>query len=369
MNSELNKWLVDFSSDADSTDLFRDRGDDHVPLMALGLIGEMGDILTEIKKEERDKSSSSGLKERMEEEMGDFLWYYVRIVSVLDKKLITELPLIQRSGKIAGNGNLINDSISLSVYVGKLINRVLELSSGNKGNFKKELIDIWNGLNLIASYKGISLKDVARNNIEKRHDRWKAEEIAVSLFDENFPPEEQLPRKLDLEFIERVGNNGKPRVILTICGIHIGDSLTDNSSLQDEYRYHDIFHLGYMAYLGWSPVFREILRCKRKSDSDMDENQDGARAVITEEAISAMVFRRAQELNYLEGVKTIEYNLLKTIRLLVKGLEVEAVPLGQWERSILYSYRIFRELKKNKGGKIHLDLVKREMSYFGSTQS
>lgn len=365
MNSNLNTWLVDFSSDANCTDLFRDRGDEHVPLLALGMIGEMGDIMTEIKKVKRDESSSTGLKERMVEEIGDFLWYYVRIISVLDDKLIFELPLEQKHTQIDRKGSMINDCISLSIYVGKFISSVLGSSEEGERDLKGELIDIWDNLNLIADYNKISLMEVARKNIEKRSDRWKPDKIPFSLFDKSSPSEEQLPRKMDLEFMEKKGKNGKPRVLLSSCGIHIGDSLTDNSSLQDDYRYHDIFHLGFMTYLGWSPVMRGILRCKRKSDPEIDENQDGARAAITEEAISAMVFRRAQELDFLKDAKTIEYDLLKTIRKLVKGLEVEAVPLGQWERSIIESYHIFRELKKNNGGKIHIDLIERKMIYKG----
>lgn len=363
MNNKQNTWLEDFSSDANSTDLFKDRGKDHVPLLALGLVGEMGDILTEIKKAKRDKSPTSSLKNSLEEEIGDFLWYYVRIVSLLDNKLIMALPLEQNHNPISGNNDLINDSISLSIYVGRLINSIIASKSNGEQNFRRELIDIWGRLNLIATYKEICLSEVARKNTVKRRDRWKPDENQFGLFDKEFPPEEQLPRKMDFEFIEKMGNNEKPRVLLSSCGIHIGDQLSDNSSLQDDYRYHDIFHLGYMTYLGWSPVFRGILRCKRKSKPDIDENEDGARATIIEEAISAMVFRRAQELNFFDGTEIIEYDLLKTIRILVKGLEVEVVPLGQWERAVLESYSIFRKLKKNKGGKIQIDLIKKKMYY------
>lgn len=367
--SKLETWLEDFSSDADSTDLFQNSGRDHVPLLALGLIGEMGDILTEIKKDYREKSSASGLKERLEEEIGDFLWYYVRIVSIIDNDLIKSLPLEQIHSQTIKKDKLISDCLSISIWIGKLMSNVLSLSEGSEGNLRDALFKIWDNIKLISTQNGISLTEVAKKNILKRRDRWKSNDIPFNLFDEIFPVEEQLPRKMDFDFFEKKGTNGKPRVFLSSCGIHIGDPLTDNSSLQDDYRYHDIFHLGFMTYLGWSPVFRGILRCKRKSNPDIDENQDGARASITEEAISAMVFRRAQELNFFQGVKTIEYDLLKTIRMLVKGLEVEAVPLGQWERSILVSYEIFRELMINKGGKIQINLIEKTMTYLSLTHN
>ena len=46
----------------------------------------------------------------------------------------------------------------------------------------------------------------------------------------------------------------------------------------DGYRYHDIFHIANAVFLGWSPVVRALLRCKRKSQPHIDENEDGARA-------------------------------------------------------------------------------------------
>lgn len=365
MNDDGQNWLETFDSDAKSTDLFIDRGPEHAPLLALGLIGEMGDILTEIKKLKREGSDFSWFKERMEEEIGDFLWYYVRLVSILEASLIKDLPLEEHFNSEQEKGNVVNDCILLSVFVGDLNGHILGVQKERIGNFRKELTQIWKRLNLIATYNKISLEEVARKNTEKRQDRWKSQKLSYELYDENFPPEEQLPRKMEFDFVEKKGHNGKPRVLLSSCGIHIGDPLTDNSQYPDDYRYHDIFHLGYMTYLGWSPVFRGILRLKRKSKPEIDENQDGARATITEEAISAMVFRRAQEIGFFQGVKTIEYDLLKTIRKLVKGLEVEIAPLGQWERAILVSYAIFRDLKKNKGGRIAVDLVNRKMTYLG----
>ena len=37
---------------------------------------------------------------------------------------------------------------------------------------------------------------------------------------------------------------------------------------------------------GWSPVLRSLLKLKRKTDPELDENQDGARATIIEEGIA-----------------------------------------------------------------------------------
>jgi len=182
------------------------------------------------------------------------------------------------------------------------------------------------------------------------------------LFDEGYPYEEQLPRQLEVRFLERK-RRGRPVVILRINGLNVGDRLTDNIDEPDEYRYHDVFHFAHAAFLGWSPVIRSLLRCKRKSRPTVDENEDGGRAQVVEEAISAMVFSRAKELRFFEEIDHLDYDLLKSIQGLVRGYEVERVPLWQWEKAILRSYAVFRKLKARHGGRIFIDLRKRKLEY------
>src|SRR5207247_7335983 len=117
------------------------------------------------------------------------------------------------------------------------------------------------------------------------------------------------------------------------------------------------------VHLGWSPVVRALLRCKRKSDAKIDEAQDGARAVILEEAIAAVVFSRAKQLRFFEGIDRLDYDLLKAVREFVEGYEVEETPLWQWEVAILDGYRVFRELRGNHGGRVSLNLEQRELRY------
>ena len=60
-----------------------------------------------------------------------------------------------------------------------------------------------------------------------------------------------------------------------VDGMQIGDGLTDNRYEADGYRYHDIFHLTYMALLGSSPISRRLLGRKRRSRPEVDEVEDG----------------------------------------------------------------------------------------------
>jgi hypothetical protein len=155
-------------------------------------------------------------------------------------------------------------------------------------------------------------------------------------------------------------------VILRCNGVNFGDRLTDNIEDPDWYRYHDIFHFAYIVHLGWSPVIRALLHCKRKSHPEIDEAQDGARAIILDEAVSATVFSYAKHLNLFEGIDHVDYDLLKSIRGFIDGYEVSAVPLWQWEIAILDGYRVFRLLRNNRGGRIILDLNKRDIRYIAT---
>ena len=159
-------------------------------------------------------------------------------------------------------------------------------------------------------------------------------------------------------------SSGDGRVVVLRCnGLNLGDRLTDNIQGGDYYRFHDIFHFAHAVYLGWSPVLRDLLKCKRKSNPRTDENQDGARARIVEEAVSAMIFNRAKNVRYFRDVDHVDYDLLKAIEGLVRGFEVDVVPLWQWEKAILKGYEVFEQLKEHEGGKVSLDLEAHELCY------
>jgi hypothetical protein len=217
-------------------------------------------------------------------------------------------------------------------------------------------------LNEISKDATISLREAAELNTDKTSSRWPEERRYAPLFDDGFPEEEQLPRQLHVEFRER--SRGSQKAVLLRCnGINFGDRLTDNIEDPDGYRFHDVFHFAYAVHLGWSPVVRALMRSKRKSRPDVDEAQDGARAVIIEEAVSAIVFSRAKQLKFFDGLDHVDLDLLKTVKEFVEGFEVAAVPLWQWEAAILDGYRLFRALRAGPGGRVTLDLLQRSLAY------
>jgi hypothetical protein len=148
-----------------------------------------------------------------------------------------------------------------------------------------------------------------------------------------------------------------------VNGRQVGDDLTDNSYSSDGYRFHDVFHFGYAAALGWSPVTRRNLRCKRKSNARVDEVEDGGRARAIEEGVAALVFDYAKKHNFLEGIPALDYDLLRTIKSVTSHLEVAKCTLADWEKAILMSYEVWRQVVGNRGGKVVIDLDARSISY------
>lgn len=167
-----------------------------------------------------------------------------------------------------------------------------------------------------------------------------------------------------MDFIELPGRSG-PSVVQQLNGVFIGDRLTDNSNEPDDYRFHDVFHLAYMAYLGWSPVMRGLLKLKRKSNPIIDENEDGARAMIIEEGIATWIFNHAKRRKFYKGIKEgeLEYSLLKQIHSMVEGYEVHKCPLWQWELAILKGFEVFRELRSVRSGSVVVDMSNHQLTF------
>ncbi len=224
---------------------------------------------------------------------------------------------------------------------------------------KEELGDLLWYLSNVATKHGLTLEEVATCNLGKTERRWKS--IADGggprrLFDEDFPEGERLPRRMDVS-IE--GASG--RAITIVNGAALGDILLDNRYDNDGYRYHDVFHLSYASVLGWSPIVRALLRCKRKSNPKVDEVEDGGRAIGIEEGIAGMVFSYAERRNFLEGAEGVNYELLRTIRDMTSHLEVRRCTEGDWEKAIMAGFQVWRQVCADGGGRFRADLEQRSI--------
>lgn len=268
---------------------------DHAIMVPLlGLSGEVGSLLTEFKKWWRQGDIYRPFPHQVSEEIGDILWYLSNIASKMD----------------------------------------------------------------------LDLEEIARENLAKLVDRWGTQKSGPFLFgiqghryDDHFPETEQLPKTFEAEF-RMVDDAGRKKLALTIDGKAYGDHLTDNAHFEDGYRFHDCFHLALATLLGWSPIVRKVLGRKRKSMSDIDEVEDGARAGITEEAISAVVYGFAKDFSMFDGAASVEYELLRTIKMMTRQFEVRDRTPHEWEQAILKAFAAWRFLIDNDGGVIRGDATK-----------
>lgn len=182
------------------------------------------------------------------------------------------------------------------------------------------------------------------------------------LFDASFGVSEQLPREFFVSFQE-IGSPECPSVKILVNGSQAGDIVDDNSYDSDNYRYHDIFHYSFATLLGWSPCSRSMLQRKRKSDILIDKVEDGARAAITEEAISLLIFTEAKKNKFFLNKTKVNKTILRIVKQMTETLEVKDRTIAEWEKAILKSYEIFRLLVQNKGGTVNFDMNRKLIEY------
>lgn len=267
----------------------------------LGLAGESGSLLSEYKKWLREGEAYKPFADQVSEELGDILWYLANLASKLN----------------------------------------------------------------------LDLDDIAQENLAKIEERWPQQPTAEPglfgssrhSYDEPYPEHERLPLQMKVDFIEETTSSSSKELRLRYRDVTIGDPLTDNSHIDDGYRYHDVFHIACAVLLGWSPVMRRILKCKRKSVPHVDVVEDGARALVTEEAVSAIVFHYGRNHSMFERSDAVDYDLLRTVRAMVAPFEVRTRPLRDWEHTILESYRVWRQLIHHRGGTVIVDATVSRMEF------
>lgn len=232
-----------------------------------------------------------------------------------------------------------------------------------KARIREELGDVLWYTATLATKLGLDLDDIARANLEKTRDRWLL--TTAEPFDDQYLLAERLPRTGTFEFVASVSDAGRPTVRVRHDDRWMGDPLTDNSHVDDGYRFHDVFHLGYAAVLGWSPVTRKLMGRKRKSKPEVDEAEDGGRAIVTEEGIALMAFAYATSHNYLDGVTRLDFRFLNVIKDVTAPYEVGVRTAADWEQAVLTGFTAWRALRDNNGGTIILDSARRSLTFVG----
>lgn len=384
--------LRDYFRKASETDRFANESAEfHYKELCFGFFGEVGGLLSALKKGKRDQLTQPQA-EVVSEELGDALWYLVNLASLSGvtieelgraglsflRKHFAEQPkdALSRITFRAFDGLTSLHHARLARDSGQLLRLLARMTGNMVSNTLRDLeaLDVKQHeallgellglLALVSAIYKLNFGVVAEKNLEKIADRWPGSRPRHQPLTTSGESHEQLPHRIEVTFVQRkVGS--RILVVQQIKGLNIGDPLTDNSHRPDGYRFHDVFHLSYAVHLGWSPVIRALLKLKRKSDSKIDENEDGARAIIIEEGIATWIFNHSKRHKHYAEVEEgrLDYALLKQVRGMVGGFQVADIPLWQWERSILEGFKVFRQLLENKGGIVVANMNLHTLSY------
>ncbi len=387
MMDEFSPLTVqDYASRALTTDQRSDNGSLTFPL--LGLFGETGSLLSEVKKKQRNQASYLGYAATVVEELGDVLWYLTTVAARggltlgdIAANLNRGFSDWQRAGDTTLSFASLQPAImprptepsaafekTLLQLAGEVGLLVTDHDAGrltdNQSALAGRLIAITRTLIQAANEAGVTLEAAAIKNLKKIFDRWPQERAYPAPLDADAEPEERLPREFYVDVFERKVR-GQTFVFQRCNGLNIGDRLTDNAITADGYRFHDVFHYAYVAVLSWSPVIRSLLRLKRKSDPKIDDAQDGARATLIEEGVTTWIFGQAIDLDFFANLNRgdLPFDLLKHVRQFVGGYEAEQCPLWLWEEAILEGYAAFRFLREHRRGRIHIDMNNHRLSF------
>jgi NTP pyrophosphatase (non-canonical NTP hydrolase) len=326
----------------------------------LGVLGEVGSLSTVLKKRIRDGLAYTDALVDATEECGDVIWYLAAIATHYRIDLDKALQGARAHQPVVGANAHLWSAISSILLLNSILAADDEYHAVNSEDLAEPLGETVQLVLNLVEREGISLQTVLTDNLKKTRALFEDVVGPAAVRDGMCPTYEKLPRLLEVEFLERMRGSG-PEVLLRVHGLNVGDRLTDNSFDRDGYRFHDALHFGYVAVLGWSPVMRALFRLKRKSDPSRDENDDGARAVIVEEAITQQIFNHARDHDLYRGVTRVDYDLVKWIQKMVRGLEVEDCSAAEWQRAILQGYQAYNSLLTNKGGVLIVDAEDRRL--------
>jgi NTP pyrophosphatase (non-canonical NTP hydrolase) len=350
-----------------------DQLDAHIDTPVLGLVGEVGSLVSALKKQRRDEDGFFGYHPTVVEELGDVLGYISAIARRGGSSLVEVIgraaaeahdPEALRFADLGAGRTIASETfeaalLELAGEAGDLAKRfAVGAYRDNTDALRGDLIKFVRPLNRAALASNVTLELAARHNIEKTQDRWPTERRFPVPTDDGLHVDEQLPRRMRVLIYEREINATR-FVFQKSGGMLLGDRLTDNHLPEDDYRFHDVFHLAHAAVLCWSPTTRALLKIKRKSQKTVDENEDGARASLIEEGLTTWIFETAKRHRFFANTPKLGLDLLKDVKRFVRGYEAERLPMWLWESAILQGYAVFRKLQVARSGVVVTDMATR----------
>lgn len=263
-----------------------------IPL--LGLVGEVGGLLSEYKKMLRDGALHEHYPEQVAEELGDILWY----VSTVATKFGLDLE------KIAiDNIEKTEDRWHEPDKKRKLYDEELKPEQQLPRNFSYQF----------------------------SHREVKGEQRLVLTDMEN---QEELGDPLKDNSYEDDGYRFHDIMHLTFA-VHLGWSPVWRKLLQG----------------------RKNKPLVKRTPPKVDDAEDGGRPQVIEEGIVHSAYVYADQHNFMKGMGAVDWQLLKHIQQMTAKLEVSDRSSWDWNRALINGFRVWRELIDHKGGIVTGDLM------------
>ncbi|MFZ5685712.1 MAG: hypothetical protein ACOY9C_13850 [Pseudomonadota bacterium] len=360
--------VSDYDAFVRATEQYADKADaDRKAISIFGLVGEIGSLISAVKKQMLGELPWDQPNAEIREELGDIMWYAFSVAQIVNTSPVNifTISIAYLKREMAGTGErdrkvqAVLDSgnrerfleaakafprtaemqfrdyqqlayltartdgeVLMKVCLAVLWQLAAEMMRHYLPDIERELNqsvadrplndilgDVAWHLSALASLVGLELDDVAEANVRKvgfrgnRRDR-------TPLHDAQEPEQQQFPRRFDIAFLT-VGP-GRSRMYWN--GRRLGDDLTDNAHDNDGYRFHDIMHLANVAHLGWSPVLRKMMDRRRHDPPKTKEVEDGGRAQIVEELIVKAIHTEGERLARVRhpGVPDAELRLFES---------------------------------------------------------
>lgn len=182
--------------------------------------------------------------------------------------------------------------------------------------------------------------------------------------DSGFPAHERFPRRITFALVPF----GKTTCHVYVEPAHgplrcVHTGAEDLGSEGDGYRWSHVFNFAYMSILGWSPVARALLGLKRRTQRKFEKAEDGARAQMMEEAMSALLFNEAQSHGFYKNAEAIPAFLIDEVCWIAQHYEAKKLGVADWRLAIQRGYEVWKSVRESNGGFVDLNLDARTIRF------
>jgi hypothetical protein len=114
--------------------------------------------LAEVKKAKRERDAYPVYRKKLLEEAGDSLWYYIRLVTVLDSELLSTLDIGSAPMQLASPRESIFTFLELGEQVGSLL---AAINNESNSEIRSLLLKVWGTFVKLSRETNVSLQVAA----------------------------------------------------------------------------------------------------------------------------------------------------------------------------------------------------------------